>query len=106
MVSFVKGIGLKVRARELKQACFPPGLELTSWLTEGDEMSSILWSCAALKHLDIPPQVVFHCDGYKEESDWIIKQLENGVYNGLPLLVWMGLYEEGEFPKMKKWLRS
>jgi hypothetical protein len=76
----------------------------------GDEMAVLLWSYAACLHIDLPPEVVFHADGYKGESQWIITNFQTGQYIGLPLLVWMGLahndkHPEG-FPKMIKWLRD
>lgn len=76
-----------------------------SWPTDGDELAAILWSYAALKHLDLEPEVVFHPAGYKNESDWLISQFENKNYIGLPLLEWMGLCSATEFPNMIKWLR-
>lgn len=81
------------------------------WPSAGDEIASILWSYAALTHLGIPPEVVFHPDGYKEQSDWFIEQFQNKNYIGLPLLEWMGFCSASEkdgveaFPKMIKWLR-
>lgn len=77
---------------------------------QGDEIAVLLWSYAACLHIGLPPHVVFHADGYKGESDWIVSNFESGQYIGLPLLVWMGLayddkHPEG-FPKMIKWLRD
>ena len=86
-----------------------------NWPSLSDEIVSILWSYAAICHLDIKPEVVFHPDGYKNESAWLISQLESGIYTGLPLLDWMGFFREGTdeeennthtFPKMAKWLRN
>ncbi|WP_298902053.1 hypothetical protein [uncultured Psychroserpens sp.] len=76
-----------------------------NWPELGDEIVAILWSYAALHHLEFDPKVVFHEEGYKNASPWFIEQFTNGVYMGLPLLSWMGLCEEDEFPKMKTWLR-
>jgi hypothetical protein len=77
--------------------------------SEGEEMSVMLWTYAACLELNIPAELVFHTDGYKGESQWIIDQYRNGNYIGLPLLVWMGLAhdakEEEGFPKMIKWLK-
>lgn len=76
---------------------------------EGEEMSVMLWTYAACLNLNIPAEIVFHADGYKGESQWIIEQYCNGNYIGLPLLVWMGLAHdsqiEGGFPKMIKWVK-
>lgn len=79
------------------------------------ELGAILWSYAALKHLDLPPNFVFHPEGYKGDSDWLIEQFESGKYIGLPLLQWMGLSFDANnatknkvepFPHMVKWLRD
>ena len=76
------------------------------WPSLGDEIAAILWSYAALSHLGLDPKIVFHPDGYKESSDWFIEQFNNKNYIGLPLLEWMGLYDnKQEFPLMKKWIR-
>lgn len=85
-----------------------------AWPTEGDEIAAILWSYAALQHLNIKPEVVFHPNGYKNQSEWLITTFNAENYIGLPLLEWMGLCNspgkaklEGTeaFPKMIKWLR-
>ena len=84
------------------------------WPTQGDEIASMLWSFAALKHLNLPIDFVFHANGYKNQSGWFIENYSNGNYMGLPLLQWMGLTtsETNEtnkdiaFPNMIKWLRD
>lgn len=78
--------------------------------SEGEELSAMLWSYAACIHMEIDPEIVFHKDGYKGDSEWILSNYEEKNYIGLPLLVWMGLasHENNEngFPKMIKWLRD
>lgn len=59
-----------------------------NWPTDGEELGAILWSYAALKHIGIPEQVVFHENGYKNDSQWLIDNFKNGVYIGLPF--WNG----------------
>lgn len=85
------------------------------WPTEGEEMAAILWSYAAMRELEIPQEVLFHADGYKGQSDWLINTFADGNYIGLPFLEWAGLAygpqkaaEKGvePFPKMVKWLRD
>ena len=78
-----------------------------AWPSDGDELAAILWSYAALTHLGLEPEVVFHPDGYKNESEWLIEQFRNGNYIGLPLFEWMGFCSvtEKPFPQMLKWLR-
>ncbi|WPO77940.1 hypothetical protein [Flavobacterium sp. KACC 22761] len=85
------------------------------WPTLGDEIAAILWSYAALHHLQLPLEFVFHSNGYKDSSDWYISNFNSGSYIGLPLLEWMGLCVGNEraekehktaFPAMQKWLRD
>jgi hypothetical protein len=85
------------------------------WPSPGDEIVSMLWSYAALHHLELPAEFVFHPNGYKNDSLWLIENYTNEIYIGLPLLEWMGLTlskerasKEGKkpFPTMIKWLRD
>lgn len=75
------------------------------WPPLGDEIAAILWSYAALHHLELNPKVVFHPNGYKNASEWFIERFENKDYMGLPLLEWMGLCDSSDFPRMKSWMR-
>jgi hypothetical protein len=81
----------------------------------GDEIAAIAWSWAALTHLGVAPEVVFHPQGYKGASPWLIETFSAGNYPGLPLLQWMGLALDGPtaadrgvapFPHMLRWLRD
>jgi hypothetical protein len=81
----------------------------------GDEIATLAWSWAALVHLNLSPEVVFHPHGYKGESDWLIATFNNGGTMGVPLLQWMGLTAEPgkaeqlgwkSFPHMQRWLRE
>ena len=74
--------------------------------TDGDEIVAMLWSYAACQAIGIPPEVVFHSHGYKGSSDWILGNFRQGIYPGLPLLVWMGLTTTAGFPTMTRWLRE
>lgn len=84
-----------------------------SWPSDGDEIAAILWSYAAALHLEIPLEVIFHPNGYKQESEWIIEQMHQGIYIGLPLLEWAGMCHApgneptgtAPFPHMINWLR-
>jgi len=71
---------------------------------ENDEMGVILWSYAALLHLELKPEVVFHNRGYHSDSEWLIEQFESGNYIGLPLLEFKGLTDKETFPKMRAWM--
>ncbi|WP_044399474.1 hypothetical protein [Lacinutrix sp. Hel_I_90] len=76
-----------------------------NWPTSGDEIAAILWSYAAAYHLELDFEIVFHPDGYKNDSAWLMEQFKSKNYIGLPLLEWMSLCNAEEFPIMKKWLR-
>lgn len=87
----------------------------SDWPSQGEEMGVILWSFAAAKHLELPPEFVFHPNGYKNDSEWLISNFTTENYIGLPFLEWTGLAlgkesaeKEGReaFPKMLKWLRD
>lgn len=81
-----------------------------SFTDGGEEIAAMLWSYAACMQIGLPPEVVFHKEGYKGDSEWILKNYAEGVYIGLPLLLWMGLCapqgQEPGFPVMQKWLRD
>lgn len=75
------------------------------------EMAAIAWSWAALKHLDLPPDYVFHEQGYKGGSTAIIENFSLGNYFGVPMLQYLGMSNisgsghDAEYPAMKYWLR-
>ncbi|MBL7692322.1 MAG: hypothetical protein JNM41_12070 [Flavipsychrobacter sp.] len=78
----------------------------------GAEMAAIAWSWAALKHLAIPPEIVFHENGYKSGGADMIRNFTNGQYLGHHLLAWMGMTYVSEnepskniYPAMTHWLR-
>lgn len=75
------------------------------WPTHGDEIATILWSYAACFFLNLDLEIVFHPNGYKNDSEWLIENFKNKNYIGLPFLEWMSLCTKEEFPKMKKWMR-
>ncbi|MBE8724607.1 hypothetical protein [Flavobacterium hungaricum] len=85
------------------------------WPSAGEEIAAILWSFAAAKHLDFPLEFVFHPNGYKNDSKWLISNFNDENYIGLPFLEWIGLTFGKEkavkenkeaFPVMQKWLRD
>ncbi|WP_144394759.1 hypothetical protein [Pleionea sediminis] len=75
-----------------------------------DEMAAIAWSWAAIVHINLPPDVVFHPDGYKGGSNSIINAFQNGHGFGYPMLYSWYMCElptqPNGFPKMLSWLRS
>lgn len=85
------------------------------WPDGGEEMAAILWSYAAALHLKLPLDFVFHPDGYKNSSEWLISGFEKENYIGLPFLEWIGLtfgkekalkHQQTAFPVMQKWIRD
>lgn len=77
-------------------------------LKKGDEMAVLIWSFLAAQEIGIPAEIVFHPDGYKGESEWLLENFRNGEYIGFPLLEWMGIARRktnGE-PEVIAWLRQ
>ena len=79
----------------------------------GDELTTIAWSYAALRYLDIDPAVVFHLD-FKGGGASIIENFNAGRYFGVPLLQLYGMSFEPRraaekgvppYPHMLRWLR-
>ena len=80
----------------------------------GDELTSIAWSYAALRHLDLDPAIVFHDRGYKGGAAALIENFAAGNYVGVPLLQVYGMAAEPKraaasgvepYPHMLRWLR-
>lgn len=105
---------LAVATPEDREKAGTPGMQ-PGWPSDGEEIGAILWSYAALTCIGIAPEVVFHPNGYKKDSEWLIKSFREKSYIGLPFLEWIGLTlseqkakEQGRkaFPVMQKWLRT
>lgn len=73
----------------------------------GEEIATIPWCWAALLHLDIEPEAVFHSTAYpRGDSPSIIENARRGNYIGLPLLQYWGMAGiDPPFPHMRLWLR-
>ena len=75
------------------------------------EMAAIAWSFAACLKIGIDPEVVFHENGYKGDSENIISNFKAGNYFGVPILQWYGMTNSFDldknikFPEMIRWLR-
>ena len=78
------------------------------------ELGAIAWSWAALVHLGLPPEVVFHAEGYRGGSRSIIENFSTGHTFGVPWLAYLGLTNERRrdeapeapvYPAMQRWLR-
>lgn len=82
-------------------------------LHRGAELMSLAWSYAACLKLQLGPEVVFHADGYKGEGEHLIRNFEDGIYIGLPMLQYQQMaYDEKNaaslnvkpFPYMQNWV--
>ncbi len=72
-----------------------------------EELGVILWTFFAANEIEIPLDEVFHAGGYKKDSNWIMERLSGGELIGLPLLVWMGIVEQGPgTARVCSWLRT
>jgi hypothetical protein len=81
--------------------------------TGGEEMAAIGWSYAAALHLGLPPEAVFHADGYRGGSASLLENFAAGRYLAVPYLQWIGLDEKHAaetgvkpYPHMLRWLRD
>jgi hypothetical protein len=74
----------------------------------GEEIAAILWSYMAAREAGIPPQVVFHDDGYKGEADWLLENFTNKMYIGWPFLKWAKMFDKQEDGNLVvlSWLRN
>ncbi|MGA7614644.1 MAG: hypothetical protein WBX15_05620 [Thermoanaerobaculia bacterium] len=79
----------------------------------GEEIAAIAWSWAALVHLRLDPEIVFHGGGYRGTSRAFIENFSTGHYAGVPMLEWAGMTFEPRrgretpvsYPAMLHWLR-
>jgi hypothetical protein len=80
---------------------------------DGDELTTIAWSYAALRRLDIDPAIVFH-PAFKGGGAAIIENFTAGHYFGVPLLQLYGMSCEPHlaaqksvqpYPHMLRWMR-
>jgi GNAT superfamily N-acetyltransferase len=77
-----------------------------------EEIAAIAWSYAAIVHLGLPPEVVFHPHGYRGQSNTLAHGFATGNCPGLPMLWWMGLTTRPTattpsiYPEMLRWVRE
>lgn len=78
-----------------------------------DEVEAIAWSWAALVHLGLPGEVLFHPAGYKGQASSLLLGFGLGVYPGAAGLARRGMCKlpaqaaaEGlePYPRMQRWL--
>src|SRR5688572_22864964 len=79
---------------------------------EAEEIMAIAWSYAVCIHLNIDPYFVFHDEGYKEGSAYIIDSCNDNSYLGLPMLQGIGMTADEKnarrlhipaYPHMIRW---
>jgi hypothetical protein len=79
------------------------------------EVQATAWAYAAVKHLGLGPEVLFHGGGYAGKSEGLIRTYALGVYPGAHHLQEFGMTATGEearrlgvapYPHMLKWLRD
>jgi len=76
-----------------------------------EEMGALAWSYAAALHIGLPPEVVFHANGYRGQSRALLEGFAQGNCIGLPFLWWIGLTTRALpgnpsiYPRMLRWLR-
>ena len=101
---------LAVKSRDERQQ-----VHLDAGNDAAEEMSAIAWSYAALVHLHLPPEVVFHSDGYRGGSQSLIENFTQGHTFGVPMLQLFGMTADRRqaaelgiepYPHMLQWLRG
>jgi hypothetical protein len=84
-------------------------------LDAGSEIMAIGWSCAACVFLNLDIRIVFHADGYKGQSDYLVEDFRSARYIGINLLQWAGMtydyknaavFNSPPYPHMIRWLRE
>ena len=82
--------------------------------TGGEELSTMAWSYAAARHLEIEPAVVFYPESYANFGDGLVENFAKQNYIGIPLLQKWGMAvapasaaaaNVEPFPNMLRWLR-
>ena len=82
--------------------------------TKTEEMAAMAWSFAALTHLGLPADTVFHGDGYQGGGQNLTDAFAQGNGPGVPILGWLGMTTDHNspgasakrcFPEMDRWLR-
>lgn len=90
-------------------------LEQLPAVEHGGEIEATAWAWAALMHLQLPSQVLFHEGGYRGHAAGLRINFEMGIYLGASGLVDAGLaWLPGPdlaagapiYPRLRQWLRS
>jgi hypothetical protein len=152
IIQFLREIGLEVRATQINEETFLPGIQIDHGIIlfdearlkypgdllheaghlaikskeerkqihldagndAAEEMMAIAWSYAASIYLQLPPEVVFHPNGYRGDSQALIENFTQGHYFAVPMLQWLGMTADkrqaeklgiAPYPWMVQWLR-
>jgi hypothetical protein len=90
-------------------------IELDDFQPDILEVEAIAWSYAACVHLGIEPEIVFHKDGYKGNSEALLLNFSLGIFFGVNQLEDAGLtltqqtaqkLGKESYPKMLKWCKD
>lgn len=90
-------------------------LESSAIAPHAGEVEAMAWSWAAALHLGLPPEQLFHPDGYKGQSAGLLMSYSLGVCPGAFGLSQAGMTALGEtalaagvqpYPHMQRWLRD
>ena len=67
------------------------------------EAEATAWAWAALVHLGLPADLLFHGGGYQGHSAGLALTYSVGVYPGAAGLTQAGLAAPGEYPRLRRW---
>lgn len=97
------------------RAALGGALDVGEAAAHGGEVEAIAWSWAALTHLGLAPELLFHPEGYKGRSAGLLLSYSMGVYPGAFGLAQAGMTLIGSaasaagvapYPHMRHWLRQ
>lgn len=91
------------------------GVEVPESVPYAGEAEVTAWAFAALRHLELPVEVLFHSGGYRGASPGLVMTFTLGVYPGAAGLAHAGMTHTGigareqglaVYPVMSRWLRA
>jgi hypothetical protein len=84
-------------------------------LMDAAELGALAWSYAAITHLGLPPEIVFHARGYHGRSEGLLLGFSMGIFPGFTQLENAGMalnktnavaIGAAPFPTMLRWARE
>ncbi len=97
------------------RAQYADGAVIPTDLMDTAELGALAWSYAAITHLGLPPEIVFHTKGYHGRSEGLLLGFSVGIFPGLMQLENAGMALSNvnaaasgaaPFPAMLRWARS